>query len=64
MRPAGSRRSAFLPAAPDWWPRRFRLWPAPLAMALLLGATACENTFARGEGDSDGVNDAEVGITF
>lgn len=37
---------------------------ALFATALLLAATACENVVARGAGDSDGVNDAEVGITF
>jgi hypothetical protein len=35
-----------------------------LAAGLLLAAAACDNVVARGHGNSDGVEDAEVGITF
>lgn len=53
-----------LPDMPGRIPAASRLLAMLLAAALLVAVTACENTFARGEGDSDGVEDAEVGITF
>jgi len=52
------------PVRPGRIPAASRLLAVLVAAALLVAVAACENIFARGEGDSDGVDDAEVGITF